>query len=42
MDRDDICYECTGYGDNYRYDEETDSWVSACVDCPFNGEEGEE
>lgn len=24
----DVCYECTGYGDDYRYDAETDA---SCV-----------
>ena len=37
---DDHCYECTGYGDDYYYDPDTDSYVKACDDCPFN-EEGE-
>lgn len=32
----DICYECTGYGDDYYIDEQGDL-VSACNDCPFNG-----
>ena len=32
----DRCYECTGYGDDYYLDEQGE-WVSACVDCPFNG-----
>lgn len=32
---DDRCYECAGYGDDYRLDE-NDEWVSACDDCPFN------
>ena len=33
---DDRCYECEGYGDDYYYDEDTDEWVSACDDCPYN------
>lgn len=33
----DWCYECTGYGDDYFYDVETDEWVSACEACPHNG-----
>ena len=33
---DDYCYECTGYGDNYYYDEELDDYVCACDDCPYN------
>ena len=32
----DRCYECRGYGDDYYYDAETDDWVSACTNCPFN------
>ena len=33
---DDYCYECTGYGDDYYYDEELDDLVCACDDCPYN------
>lgn len=33
---DDYCYECTGYGDDYYYDEELDDFVYACDDCPYN------
>lgn len=33
---DDYCYECGAYGDDYRLDENGE-WVSACGDCPFNG-----
>ena len=33
---DDRCYECEGYGDDYYYDADTDEWVSACDDCPYN------
>ena len=33
---DDYCYECTGYGDDYYYDEETHDLVCACYDCPYN------
>ena len=29
---DDVCYECTGYGDNYYFDEDGEM-VSACTDC---------
>ena len=32
----DVCYECTGYGDDYRYDAETDDLVCNCDDCPYN------
>ncbi len=32
----DQCYECEGYGDDYRLDENVE-WVSACDDCPYNG-----
>lgn len=36
-DEDDSpCYECTGYGDDYRYDAETDDIVCNCDDCPCN------
>lgn len=31
----DWCYECTGYGDDYRYDEDGEL-VSNCDDCPHN------
>ena len=33
---DDCCYECTGYGDDYYYDEETHDLVCACAEtvCP--------
>ena len=33
---DDYCYECTGYGDDYYYDEELNDYVCACDDCPYN------
>ena len=33
---DDICYECTGYDDEIRYDPETDEYVRNCDDCPYN------
>ena len=29
----EICYECTGYGDDYYYDEESQDLVSNCEDC---------
>lgn len=32
MDYDDICYECTGYGDDY-YTDENGDLVSACSTC---------
>lgn len=35
----DRCYECTGYGDDYYYDSETDRYVKACDDCWHNGRE---
>jgi len=35
-DYDDRCYECTGYGDEIRYDPETDEYVYNCDDCPYN------
>lgn len=31
----DWCYECTGYGDDYSYDEDGEL-VSNCDDCPNN------
>lgn len=34
LDYYDMCYECTGYGDDYRF--ENGEWVSACDDCPYN------
>lgn len=33
---DDYCYECTGNGDNYYYDEELGDYVCACDECVFN------
>lgn len=33
---DDYCYECTGYGDDYRFNEDTQELESNCIDCPFN------
>ena len=35
------CYECSGYGDDYYFDENGEL-VPACVDCPFNDDEDEE
>ena len=29
---DDYCYECTGYGDDWHYDEELDEFVSAMME----------
>ena len=37
---DDCCYECTGYGDDYYFDENNEL-VCACDDCPFNDESEE-
>lgn len=37
----DHCYECTGYGDDYYFDEESGEWVCACDECCFN-ESGDE
>lgn len=34
-DWDDICYECTGYGDDYEVDEEGEL-ICRCSTCPFN------
>ena len=31
----DHCYECTGYGDDYSFDEDG-NLVSNCEDCPHN------
>lgn len=31
----DVCYECTGYGDDYYWD--GDNLVCACDNCPYNG-----
>jgi hypothetical protein len=31
----DVRYECRGYGDDYRYDDEGEL-TSACGDCPYN------
>lgn len=31
----DWCYECTGYGDDYSYDEDGEL-ISNCDDCPNN------
>ena len=36
MDWDDRCYECTGYGDDYYYDEEKDDYVKRCEDCLYS------
>lgn len=41
-ERAEICYECGGYGDDYRYDAETDSLVCNCDDCWVNEEEIED
>ena len=30
----DMCYECTGYGDDYYFDEETGKLESSCDTCP--------
>lgn len=32
----EICYECTGLGDDYHYDEEKDELVCSCDNCPYN------
>lgn len=37
----DHCYECQGYGDDYRTDEDGEL-VSACDDCPYNGRDYED
>ena len=33
------CYECTGYGDDWVWDPETQDYVIACVTCPYNGDD---
>lgn len=38
MTNEDRCYECTGYGDDYIYVEETGEYVKTCDDCPWNRE----
>ena len=35
LDYDDICYECSGYGDDYSFDEDGEI-VPVCPTCPFN------
>ena len=35
-DRIERCYECSGYGDDYYYDESTGELESSCTNCPFN------
>lgn len=32
----EICYECTGYGDDYHWDEEKEELVCSCDNCPNN------
>ena len=34
MNTDDVCWECTGYGDDYYIND--GELVSACDECPFN------
>lgn len=34
-DKDDRCYECTGYGDDY-YLNENGEWDKYCDECPYN------
>lgn len=34
----DICYECTGYGDNY-YENEDGELMCRCPECPNNRED---
>ena len=41
-ERADRCYECTGYGDDYYYDEETGEDVKACDGCLWNEDWEEE
>lgn len=35
MDDYDVCYECTGYGDDYSIDENGEL-IRNCENCPFN------
>lgn len=41
MDPDEICYECTGYGDNWCIDEDGEL-VCACDECFVAEMEGED
>jgi len=34
MEEYDVCYECTGYGDDY-YEDENGEMKCACDDCPY-------
>ena len=34
MDNYDVCYECSGYGDDYYFDDDGNLVIS-CDDCPF-------
>lgn len=34
-DRDEVCYECTGYGDDY-YVNEDGEYVPRCPECPYS------
>lgn len=36
----EICSECMGNGDDFYIDDEGDL-ISACSDCPFNGDGGD-
>ena len=40
-ERADRCYECTAYGDDYYYDDETQEYVKACDHCWVNEQEDE-
>ena len=37
----DVCYECTGYGDDY-YIDKNGELVCACDECPINGRDYED
>lgn len=39
---DDRCYECTGDGDDYVYDEDTGEYVRVCEECLWNEEQEDE
>lgn len=32
----EICYECSGYGYDYRWDNEIGDYISNCEDCWIN------
>ena len=40
-DEDELCYECSLYGDN-SYLDENGEWVNCCLECPLNRMNGED